>query len=226
MKYFLPLVFIALLLPACYPNYGLTTTDYRTVITLYDTATYDNPAERAELSTYFLIDSVFHLLDEGQRDTITRKYDDELIDFVASNFNSMNWKRITDTAGGVVPSTLVRITVSTATTSGVYWNWWGGWYPWYGGGWWGYPGWGWGGYYPPYWGGGSYYEYSTGSVIVHQDRVHVPANPTDSLELSPIWIGTSNGLLATGTSANLEIIATEMRQMFSQSPYLVITSQP
>ena len=196
------------------------------VITLYDTATYDNPAERAELGTYFLIDSVFHLLDEGQRDTITRKYDDELIDFVASNFNSMNWKRITDTAGGVVPSTLVRITVSTATTSGVYWNWWGGWYPWYGGGWWGYPGWGWGGYYPPYWGGGSYYEYSTGSVIVHQDRVHVPANPTDSLELSPIWIGTSNGLLATGTSANLEIIATEMRQMFSQSPYLVITSQP
>ena len=225
MKYIITLLAIAVLLPACYPNYGLTTTDYRTVVTLYEKDVFDDPAVKGELSSYYLIDSVFHVLNEGEEDTISRKYDQELLDYVASNFNSLNWQRITDTAGGVIPSTVVRVSVSSATTMGYYFNWWGGWYPGWGGGWWGYPGWGWG-WYPPYWGSGGVYSYTTGSVFVQQDLITEPSNPSDSLELRPIWLGSSNGLLTSTTSSNLDILAYEIRQMFTQSPYLAVTPQP
>ena len=169
MKYLIPtllvgLVASAVFLPSCYPTYGLTTTDYRTVVTVYDTAQDFN-----ELQTFYLIDSVFHIVDEDEKDTITRKYDEEVIAFVASNYQSLGWTRITDTLGNEVPSTVVRISVTGSVNSGGYWNWWGGWYPGWGwGGWWGYPGWGWGGYYPPYW---TSYEYTTGSLIVQQDKL-------------------------------------------------------
>lgn len=70
------------------------------------------------------------------------------------------------------------------------------------------------------------YSYTTGSVFVQQDLINVPEDPTDSLELQPIWIGSSNGLLTSKTSSNLDIIAFEIRQMFTQSPYLAVTPQP
>ncbi len=226
MRVLIPLVLLAALIPACYPDYGLTTSDYRTVVTVYDTAVYNNPTEKAELSTYFLIDSVFHILEEGSKDSISRKYDQRILDGIAANFNSLGWTRITDTAGSNIPTTLVRVSATKNTNSSYYWSWWGGYYPWYGGGWWGYPGWGYPGYYPPYWGSGGYYEYSTGSVIVEQDRVILPSNPTDSLELKPIWIGSSNGLLSGTEKTDVNRVSFEIRQMFTQSPYLVLDPQP
>lgn len=226
MKYLIPLLLVVLLVPSCYPDYSLTTEDYRTVVTLYDQEMYDTPENKAQLTSFYLIDSVFHVLNEGEEDTITRKYDRQLLDYVASNFRSLNWQQVTDTAGGVIPSTAVRVSVSSSTTIGYYFNYWGGWYPWYGGGWWGYPGWGWGGYYPPYWGSGGTYSYTTGSVFVQQDLITLPANPADSVDLKPIWVGSSNGLLSSSTKSNLDILAYEIRQMFTQSPYLAITPQP
>jgi hypothetical protein len=218
MKYLFPLAFIgilcgSLILPSCYPNYGLTTTDYRTIVTVYDTA-----ANFDQLRTYYLIDSVFHVKEDGDRDTITRQYDQRLLDAIDANYRSYGWTRITDTAGSVVPATLVRVSVTTDVTSGTYWQWWYPWYPSYGGGWWGYPGWGWGWYYPPgYWGT---YSYSTGSLIVQQDLITPPADPSDSVQLRPIWIAASNGLLTSSESSNVQIISYEIRQMFDQSPYL------
>lgn len=221
MKYLIPLVVIAILLPSCYPSYGLSTTDYRTVVTIYDTA-----ADFSELRTFYIVDSIFHIgADEG-RETISRDYDEEIINYIASNFTSYGWKQITDTAGSEVPATLVKVSATSETTWGQYWNYWYPWYPGYGGGWWGYPGWGWGGYYPPYWGGGGVYSYSTGSLLVELDKITLPANDQDSLDLDPIWIGTSNGLLSSSKSSNVDIISFEIRQMFTQSPYLNIPIQP
>ena len=87
------LILLASVLPSCYPTYGLETTDYRTVLTIYDTSANFN-----ELRTYYLVDSVFHILETGIKDDITRKYDDELLSKVASNFDTYGWTRITDTA--------------------------------------------------------------------------------------------------------------------------------
>ena len=220
MKYLIPLAIIAILIPSCYPSYGLTTSDYRTVVTLYDTA-----ADFSQLRSYYIIDSVFHIKDDNDKDTITREYDEELISKIASNFNSYGWSRVTDTTGPT-PATVVKVSVTSSTTFGAYWNYWYPWYPGWGGGWWGYPGWGWGGYYPPYWGGGGVYSYSTGSLIVELSEIVEPDDPADSLDIRPVWIGSGNGLLSSSTSSNLEQISFEIRQMFDQSPYLNLPVQP
>ena len=214
MKYIIPALLSIVLLSACYPDYGLGVNDYRTVVTVYDTA-----ADFTTLHTYYLIDSVYHLTDSGALDDITRKYDQRLLSGVAAQFNSYGWTRVVDTTGAA-PDCMVRVTASTATTVGYYYNW----YPYYGygGGWWGYPGWGYP-YYPPY-GGTSYYSYSTGSVFVSLDRFEPPATQTDSLRIRPLWLGSSNGLLSSSESENVTLITYSMQQMFRQSPYLILTT--
>ncbi len=221
-----PVITAILLLPSCFPDYGLDVDDYRAVFTQYDTATFDNPAVKAELRSFYLIDSVFHVLDGNSSDTITRAYDHRLLDFVATNFRSLNWAQITDTVGGVVPTTIVRVSVSSQTNIGYYLNNWNTWDPYWGGGWWGYPGWGWGGWYPPYWGGGGRYTYATGSLFIQQDRIIPPATPSDTAALHPIWLGTSNGLLTNDQQSNINMLSVELRQMFTQSPYLALPLQP
>jgi hypothetical protein len=111
----------------------------------------------------------------------------------------------------------VRISALKNVTIGYYYNYW---YPWYGYGW-GY--WGW--YYPPYYPSGSYYTYTTGSVVVEMDKVREIADK-DSLEMRAIWIGSSNGLLSSAESSNVQYISAGVRQMFTQSPYLYRSSQP
>jgi len=214
MKYIIPACLALVVLSSCYPDYGLTVNDYRTVITLYDTAQNFN-----ELKTYFLLDTVFHLVDEGADDDITRKYDDRILKGVAAQFDSYGWTRSFDTTAGGVPDCIVRVTASTSTNYQYYWYG----YPWYGyGGWWGYPGWGYP-YYPPYY-GGAYYSYSTGSVFVELDKIVEPVVPTDSLGLKPIWFASSNGLLGSAEQENVTIISGAMQQMFRQSPYLILAT--
>ncbi len=197
----------AILLTSCYSDYGLTTEDYRTVVTIRDTADgmFDN------LKTFYIIDTVYHVLgDSTALDDITRAYDAKLIAGVAANFVAMGWDQVTDTTGAP-PHTVVRISALKNITVGYYYNYW---YPYYG---WGY-GWGW--YYPPYYPSGSYYTYSTGSVLVELDKVELPALPSDSSRMRAIWIGSSNGLLSSTQSNNIPMIADGVRQMFTQSPYL------
>ncbi|GEM_PF-1156475 len=222
----IPVVITMMVLPSCFPDYGLDVEDYRAVFTQYDTAVYDNPAAKAELRSFYLVDSVFHVIDPNSKDTITRAYDRQLLSFVASNFRSLNWTQITDTAGGVEPSTIIRVSVSTQTNIGYYLNSWNTWDPYWGGGWWGYPGWGWGGWYPPYWGGSGRYTYATGSLFVQQDRIVPASNPSDTAALHPIWLGTSNGLLTSDQQSNINMLSVELRQMFTQSPYLALPLQP
>lgn len=224
-SYLLPLIAVACLLPSCFSDYGLDVEDYRSVLTQYDLATYDNETAKAQLRSFYLVDSVFHVIDPQSRDTITRAYDQRLLEFVASNFRSLNWTQITDTVGGNVPSTIVRVSVSSKTNIGYYLNSWNSWDPYWGGGWWGYPGWGWGGWYPPYWSGGRY-TYSTGSLFIQQDRVVIPEQAQDTVALHPIWLGTSNGLLTNDEQSNINMLSMELRQMFTQSPYLALPLQP
>lgn len=212
-KFFVLIATCAVLLTSCYTDYGLATDDYRTVITIYDTTAgaFDG------LQNFYLIDSVFHVLgDTDGVDEISRKYDQQLIDGVASNLISMGWTQVTDT-NGAVPHTTVRISALKNVTIGYYYSYW---YPWYGYGW-GY--WGW--YYPPYYPSGSYYTYTTGSVVVEMDKVREIADK-DSLEMRAIWIGSSNGLLSSAESSNVQYISAGVRQMFTQSPYLYRSSQP
>lgn len=213
-KFIVLLSACAVLLTSCYTDYGLTTEDYRTVVTIYDTTAgaFDG------LQTFYLVDSVFHILgDSTKLDDIPRAYDQALLDGIAANFVSMGWVQVTDT-NGALPHTTVRVSALQNVTIGYYYNYW--YYPWYGYGW-GY--WGW--YYPPYYPSGSYYSYTTGSVIVEMDRVTQREN-NDTLQMRALWIGSSNGLLSSSEASNVQYISAGVRQMFDQSPYLYRSSQP
>ncbi|MBI2794818.1 MAG: DUF4136 domain-containing protein [Ignavibacteria bacterium] len=215
MKYIIPTLHALGIVASCKPDYRTSVEDYRTVVTIYDTSQNFN-----DLRTYYLFDTVHHLVDSSvvTIDEITRKYDQRLLSGVAGLLDSYGWVRITDTVGAP-PATTVRITASSSTTWGYYYSW----YPWYGyGGWWGYPGWGYP-YYPAY--GGYTYSYSTGSLFLQMDGVQLPSTAADSLQLRPLWIGSSNGLLSSSEADNAAIISNAVQQMFRQSPYLVLTEQ-
>lgn len=212
-KFLVLIAACAVILPSCYTDYGLSTDDYRTVLTIYDTTAgaFDG------LETFYLVDSVFHVLgDSTGLDDITRAYDQKLLDGIAANLSSMGWKQVTDT-NGPLPHTTVRVSALKNVTIGYYYNYW---YPYYGYGW----GW-WGWYYPPYYPSGSYYTYSTGSVIVEMDKV-TERPGVDTLQMKAIWIGSSNGLLSSTQSNNVQYISAGVRQMFQQSPYLYRSTQP
>lgn len=215
MKTIVTTALLAFGLVSCVPDYGLTIEDYRTIATLYDTAQDYN-----KLGSFFLIDSVYHILKDGEKDNISRTYDQRILKAFASQMEARGWTRITDTAGNNIPKTLMRVSVTSSVTVGYYYDYWYGWYGGWYGGWWGYPGGGW--YYPPgYW---NTYSYTTGSLITELDEIVLPANQGDSINLRPVWIGSSNGLLSSSEGTNVTIITNAISQMFNQSPYLVLSS--
>ncbi|RPI69696.1 MAG: hypothetical protein EHM43_00820, partial [Ignavibacteriae bacterium] len=119
-KYLIMFSACAVLLTSCFTDYGLTTSDYRTVVTFYDTTTgsFDG------LRTYYLFDTVFHILDDTSAvDDIPRGQDQRLLDGVAANFNSMGWQRVTDTTAGL-PQTIVRVSALKNVTIAQYTNFW------------------------------------------------------------------------------------------------------
>ncbi len=217
IKTLLVAVAVSIGLAACVPDYGLTTEDYRTIVTVYDTAKDYN-----QLGSFYLIDSVFHILNDGEDDDISRAYDQRILNAFASQLTARGWRQITDTAGGDIPKALLRVSVTSSVTIGYYYNYWYGWYGGWYGGWWGYPGYGWGWYYPPgYWGS---YSYTTGSMIAELDEIVPPPTPGDSAELRPVWLASSNGLLSSSEGTNVTIITNAITQMFTQSPYLVLST--
>jgi len=191
------LVLAAFAFVSCYDDYGLTTSDYDVVITYYDKA-----AKFAELSTYYMADTVFHALAEGEDDDITRKYDKDILALVAANLEGLGYTRILDTNATPKPTAIVGVTASNTTY--VYWSY----YPYYP-----YYGWGYYWYYPPYMTGGTY---ETGTLYINFSDARDVAN--DKLKVA--WLGIGNGL--AGATSSGSRITQAINQMFLQSPYLVI----
>ena len=175
---------------ACYPD-RLSNTNYDAVITSYDTTASFSAV------TYFLRDTVVHLVPPGQRDDISRVYDAQIIATVRQNMGAAGYISLPDTNGADLQ---VGIAASTTDYTGYYWNYWCDW-------WWGY----YGCYYPPYWGT---YSYTVGTLMVALgDRRKVDGNGNRSL----IWMGLGNGVAGYN---DLSRITAAINQMFTQSPYI------
>ena len=201
------LILIPLFLSSCYPDYGMSTSDYDIVITRYD-----DEADFQAFNSYALPDSVFHLIPEDEDDEISRAYDKQIIANVVSNMNDLGYTRVPADSNGVTDQTVIVIINATNST---YYG-----YSYYPG--WGYPGWG---YYPPYWGyypgWATPYQYSTGSVIV---EMYDGSRIDEEAETAPlIWMGGINGLTSGSSSASISArIDESIDQAFKQSPYLKI----
>jgi len=188
---------------SCYPDYGLTTADYDTVITLYDKdADFKKP-------TYAMPDSVVHLVAEGEEDNVDRSKDALILSTIQSNMTSLGYTKV-DTTNPDAPDfvILVGVTVTENYGQAYYpgWGYWGGW------GWWGgYPGYGYGG-------GSVIYSYTTGSIFMSMiDPDKINADGT----YGAVWLARINGVVSSSSTINVSSRITQrINDAFNQSPYL------
>lgn len=189
------------LLISCYPGDELTVSDTDTVITLFS-----KDADFSVQTTYAMDDSIIHLVAEGERDDISRNFDDEILAGIEANMAALGYQKIDDPATADV-NILVAISVRDYTGyayTGGYWGYWYGYYP---------PGWGWYPYYPS---GGYTYSYSIGSIFILM--TNPPAVDVNGKPAAPIWIAALNGLADAGSTATR--IENGIDQAFAQSKYL------
>lgn len=184
----------------CYNDYGLSTSEYDVVATYYkETVDYSG------FKTYFMPDTIIHIVGEGEEDQLGRDNDQLVLSLVAENMASLGYTRVT-----VSGADLGIVLAATSTTNlQVYYN-----YPM--GGYWGYPGYGY--YYPPYWGWATVDGYRTGTVFINM------ADPKeydpDQKILATVWLGMINGLLEDTKSNIRDRLTRDVNQAFTQSPYL------
>jgi len=207
---FIKIVFvigIAVGLSSCYPGGAEYISDTDIVIT-----NYDSDYNFGKIQTYFLADSIRHLVNEGEEPD--RKWDEFILGELAMHFDGLGWDRLSasDISGGQQPDADIVVTLATITITNIYS------YPWYGGwgwGWGGYPGYGWG--YPWY---GGYYvsSYETGTVLW---TMFDPADVDEENEKVYLnWEAVINGLLGSNPVNGQTRITNGINQAFKQSPYL------
>jgi hypothetical protein len=208
--YFVFPIFTGLLLVGCYPDGPEYTSDYNLVGSAYDPEFSFDGA-----TTFVLPDTIVFIKDENDNKTyLTDDQEQQIVDNVRNNLAAMGWIDSTNAAVDTMPDVILTITGIATKYSGSYWNYWG----WYGGwGWYypGYPGWG----YPWYPGGGypSYYEYTTGSLII--DMIDWRSASLDDDYPPFVWAGALNGLI-NRTPVDVSKINLAVDKMFELSPYL------
>jgi len=186
---------------SCYPGDQLTVSDTDTVVTVFD-----KKADFSAKMTYAMPDTVLHLVKEGDKDTISRKYDASILSQIHSHMDALGYTLVTDPAAAdvhVLTAVSVRDYVGYAYYGG-WWNYWYGYYP---------PYWGWYPYYPS---GGVAYSYSVGTIFILMMDPH--KTTSDNKPVPPIWIAALNGMVDSGT--NSKRIESGINQAFDQSKYL------
>jgi hypothetical protein len=232
---FFPLLIIIGGMSSCYPVGDLTVEDLDVAASLYDKAYYTpgtgvNKFE--ELKTFELVDTIVHIIGQGEDDNISRKYDAFVLEQVRLNMLKLGFIEETDPD---VNSADVAITVSAMSSEHevYYWYPYWGWY------------WGYGGYYPyssaaaatsspdntvntnsyyyPWYPYTSYYTYQSGSVLM--EMVDVARVNPDVEEIPVIWAGIANGVIADSQTDIKARLSKGIDQCFTQSPYLLKTTK-
>ena len=205
IKLLLILVLLAVtsvLLTSCYPDYGLTTSDFDMVATFKEDAN-DFQSYKTNDATFFMSGSIKRLTDNvGGISDEAGPYDDQILAEIERQMIANGYIEI-DSAS--LPDVYISVG-ATSSTNVVY-------YPGY---WWGYYGW-----YYPYGGYGGYaYSYTTGSLFV--TMVDMNKHDYDNKIAGVVWLGAINGLLEDTNANTLTRVISSIDKMFEQSPYLKI----
>lgn len=192
---------------SCYEDYGLSTQDFDTYLTVY------TPGTNFQKYRYFVMpDTIVHIYDTTGTDPMksARKFDKQILSLTASNLQARGYERklMAEITGGRADSTLVVLMGQmSATYTGYYYDYW-----------WGYWGWYWPGYYPPYYPPtyGGTYEYSTGTNITELVDL---GQSRQSNKPVPVWSAAVSGLTESPTTAGSRI-TDGINRTFEQSPYL------
>ncbi|MEE9450830.1 MAG: DUF4136 domain-containing protein [Ignavibacteriaceae bacterium] len=199
------LLLAALLLTftSCYSDYGLSTADYDTIITLFDNnANFKKP-------TYAMPDTVVHFVEEGEEDDIDRSKDALILQTIENNMTKLGYERVPVDTSANAPGFVMLVGVTVTDNYGrVYypgWGYWGGW------GWWGgYPGWG----YP---GGSVIYSYTTGTIFM--TMLDPEKTISGDQKFGAVWLARINGVVSSSLNTSARITQ-KINDAFNQSPYL------
>jgi hypothetical protein len=179
----------------------MSTSDYDVVLTLYD-----EEANFGQYQTYAILDTVFHITEDGEdSDLLERDFDSDIIERIESNMLNLGFTKENDPQNNI-PDVVV-VVAATASRNFNIWTW----YPGYG-----YPGWGW-------WGGGWYYPwtsvtaYDLGTLLI--TIVDTEDIDLENLRANGIWIAGINGILRS-SNANISSLNGHIDQAFAQSGYL------
>lgn len=195
-KAFLAAALLALVLSlvSCQP-YRLESTDYETVVTVYNKDT-----NFGSYDTFALADSLVEIGDDVD---VPHTYDRQILERIRANMLECGYQEVEDpdTADMVM---LTGVTTYTVEVSGCYA--WGGYWGWY------YPG--YPGYCYPY--SGYAYEYKVGTVILFMVD---GKNSSPGAGNAPLmWNATLGGLIE-GFTTSQELLD-NVDKAFTQSPYL------
>lgn len=202
-------VFLVLgLLASCYPEKERSVNDFDIVGTRYF-----NEGDFSQYKTYYLYDSLIIIYDTTKDEP---EYPSEqaqiVMDNIKSNLLNYGWLAISadSVLAGDTPDVYIEASTWNSTVTGaVYYPGWG--YP-------GYPGWGYPGY-PWYPGGGvSYYQYTTGTVLINM--LDVKNHNFNDIPPELLWNGGVNGILTNSTSSTDARLEYSINKAFEQSPYL------
>ena len=186
---------ITLLFTSCYPDYGLSTSDFDIVATFKD-----DGANFQNYRTYYMPDTI-KTVSDGNVVPNNGSNDAAYLQEIANQMQAYGYERVNSLA----QSDVELVVGVTSSTTWVY-------DPGY---WWGYYGW-----YYPWYGGGYAYSYSTGTLMLFM-RDNEKFDPNNEV-LGLVWSGSANGIL-DDTKANIKARAiSSIDQMFEQSPYLKI----
>ena len=220
--FYLPAILIFIGLSGCYPTGSdLTYEDLDVSLTMYD-KDYYTPSGKNEFQkfeTFTVPDTIIHILDEGEEDKISRKYDKDILRLVRNNLTNLGY---VEEKNPLINEPDLLVTVSIAVTDHSiylwypYWGWYWPYYPkgtsalpsqnYY------YP------YYPPWYGVGSIYTYSSGTLIM--EMIDASRIDPGNEKIPVIWSGLVNGLLG-GSESGLKVrVPSGINQCFDQSPYL------
>jgi hypothetical protein len=207
---------IPAILYSCYPNGPSSPEDMDLVGTSYD-KNFDFSSER----TFSLPDTIIHMIDQDQGDSLGRDHDSLIISRVRGHMISLGYQE--EPLDTLNPADVVLlISASSTSNSGLFFDpawWWGYW------GWW--PGWG---FYPgaPVWGPGwgmgfpagfpIYVNYTTGTLFIAM----IDPENTDAEEetIAVTWLAAINALLSGSHQDMAQRITDNIDQAFQQSPYL------
>ena len=232
IKLFSTAVVVSLLLFGCYPSEDIYYSDTDVAVTRYDDGfTFEDNM------ICVLFDTVMHVVDEGEEaksgfndghilDEIERNLNDnsKFLVYVANDSTDLNNQLVSD--GYTLDDVDLAVTTTIMETDNYYYYY----YPWYGY-------WGWYGYwksgslkssknidyyyYPYYpWGGGTYYAYTTGTIMVDMIDVKSIDKSDEGIKLPVVWTAIMNGILSGSVSDHAGRITTQVDQCFVQSPYL------
>ena len=183
---------------SCYPDYGLTTSDYDVVTTFKNDAT-----DFQTYRTCFIPDSIKKILDGGKIEGNGGQYDQQVLKEIENQMIANGYQIDNNpTTADVV----LYVATTSSKTYTYYPGWWGGYYGWY---------------YPWYGYGGVYYSYTTGSLFI--EMVDRDKFDPDRKITGTIWVGAVNGLLDNSSSLEIKTrVVNSIDKMFEQSPYLKI----